>query len=230
MTQVQLDSETPRLGLESTALVEPAEIVSQIAHELRQPLSTIESIAYYLDLVLQQEQPKIRQQLAKLQQLVDQSNWIVSNAVYFTQAAAPAPEPVDLQEILCECVADSAFNGIRVELCPAETLPRVWLDRAQGLHLVRALIQFFRSASDTDHSIVVTTSATHEEVLMEFAAVARRSSGGEAASDPIETGLPSGVALSLASARRIVDAHHGRIRIVAESALGITALVAFPAA
>lgn len=230
MTQVQFAAETPCFNLESTALVESADIISQIAHELRQPLSTIESIAYYLDLVLQQEQPKIRQQLAKLQQLVDQSNWIVSNAVYVTQAAAPAPEFLDLHEVLSDCIADAAFSGVRVDLRRAETLPRVCLDRAQALHLMRAIVQFFRSSADTDHAIVVTTSATHEEVLVEFTAPVRCPASGEAMPASPESGVPSGVALSLASARRIVDAHRGRIRIAADSGLGISAVIAFPAA
>lgn len=226
MTQVQLAAETLNPRPESNGAVEPAEIVSQIAHELRQPLSTIESIAYYLDLVLPKEQPKIRQQLAKLQQLVDHSNWIVSNAVYVTQAALPSPEPVDVRNLLSECIADCIFSGANIQLRLSQALPPVWLDPAQGKHLVRTLIQFFRGASDSERAIVVATSATHGDVLVEFACSGRSSRSEEA----LLESLPSGSGFSLASVRRIVNAHGGRFRIVADSGLGISALVAFPAA
>ncbi|MFX9031495.1 hypothetical protein ABTN13_20425, partial [Acinetobacter baumannii] len=67
-------------------------MVRQIAHELRQPLSTIESIAYYLDLILPRDEPRARQQVERLQRLVEQSNWIVANAVNFVQASTPVPQ------------------------------------------------------------------------------------------------------------------------------------------
>ena len=49
---------------------EQADIVRHIAHELRQPLSTIESIAFYLEMVLPRTEGKARRQLGKLQQEV----------------------------------------------------------------------------------------------------------------------------------------------------------------
>jgi nitrogen-specific signal transduction histidine kinase len=45
-----------------------AEIVRRLAHELRQPLSTIESIAFYLEMILPRTEAKARRQLRKLQQ------------------------------------------------------------------------------------------------------------------------------------------------------------------
>ena len=48
-----------------------------IAHELRQPLSTIESIAYYLSLVLPRDGGRVHEQLTQVQRLVEQSNWII---------------------------------------------------------------------------------------------------------------------------------------------------------
>jgi hypothetical protein len=47
---------------------------------MRQPLSSIEAIAYYLEMTLPAEQLEARQYMRKLQQLVDQANTILHRA------------------------------------------------------------------------------------------------------------------------------------------------------
>ena len=57
------------------------EAVFNLAHDLRQPLSAIEAIAYYLEMTLPVEQLEARRHLARLQELVVQSDSILSDAV-----------------------------------------------------------------------------------------------------------------------------------------------------
>jgi hypothetical protein len=57
------------------------EAVFNLAHDLRQPLSAIEAIAYYLEMTLPVEQLDARRHLARLQELVVQSDTILSDAV-----------------------------------------------------------------------------------------------------------------------------------------------------
>ena len=55
--------------------------VLRLAHDLRQPLSTIEAIAYYLELTLPAHQLEARRYLARLRETVEESNSILSNAL-----------------------------------------------------------------------------------------------------------------------------------------------------
>ena len=57
------------------------EIVIDLAHDLRQPLSSIEAIAYYLELRLSPEQAELREYVVKLQVLVEETNRMLSRAV-----------------------------------------------------------------------------------------------------------------------------------------------------
>jgi signal transduction histidine kinase len=57
------------------------EAIFNLAHDLRQPLSAIEAIAYYLEMTLPVDQLDARRHLAKLQELVVQSDSILSDAV-----------------------------------------------------------------------------------------------------------------------------------------------------
>ena len=55
--------------------------IQTLAHDLRQPLSTIEAIAYYLEMTLPPELLEARRHLMRLQKLVEDSNAILTGAV-----------------------------------------------------------------------------------------------------------------------------------------------------
>src|SRR5262252_7871458 len=94
-----------------------------IAHELRQPLSAIESIAYYLEMVLPRHDDRAREQVSRLQCLVEQTNWILACGVQLLDAAPLSPVAMDLEELITQTVAAGAGS--------ADPSPR--LDLAGGL-------------------------------------------------------------------------------------------------
>ncbi len=56
------------------------ETVRELIHELRQPLSSIEAIAYYLEMTLPPGQSQARHYMHRLQELVVKSNEILEQA------------------------------------------------------------------------------------------------------------------------------------------------------
>lgn len=81
---------TLRHGAESV----PSQVLSTMVHDLRQPLSNIESIAYYLTLVLPKGDPNIQAQLERIRELVQQTSDILSDSVRQTGCAQPV-DPVE---------------------------------------------------------------------------------------------------------------------------------------
>jgi signal transduction histidine kinase len=61
------------------------EAICRLAHELRQPLSTIEAIAYYLEITLPADQFEARRYLTRLRKTVEESNAILIDALRETQ-------------------------------------------------------------------------------------------------------------------------------------------------
>jgi nitrogen fixation/metabolism regulation signal transduction histidine kinase len=192
-----------------------ADIVRHLAHELRQPLSTIESIAYYLDLILPPDASKARQQVEKLQHLVEQSNWIVSNAVDFAQAAPLSPERIDLGDLVASAVALCDEPGPRVEFENDGALLAVTVDRIQGEHLLRNLFTYFWDAG-TGGPVAFRANAAHAHGHVVIDASAQAEGYSQQKLDllfePFNPNLPAGAGLSMASMRRIVAAHGGWIR------------------
>jgi signal transduction histidine kinase len=66
------------------------EVLGTLAHDLRQPLSNIEAIAYYLALILPQGDRKIQEQLAHIRELVRESNEILSSGVRLAASTTPS--------------------------------------------------------------------------------------------------------------------------------------------
>ena len=55
----------------------PDERLRELVHELRQPLSSIEAIAYYLEMTLPAGQVQARLHMTHLQRLVEEANAIL---------------------------------------------------------------------------------------------------------------------------------------------------------
>ena len=71
----------PALYLETmTSVSHSEELVRELIHDLRQPLSSIEAIAYYLEMTLPPEQTEARLYMRRLQQLVDQTSSVLGDA------------------------------------------------------------------------------------------------------------------------------------------------------
>jgi len=185
-----------------------------IAHELRQPLSAIESIAYYLSLVLPRDGGPAREQAARLQQLVEQSNWILTSALQLADRTPLAPQLVNL-ETLVRQVADSS---IRLEL--AGGLPLVRLDPVRGRALVENLLLLFRQVASDLHPVRVSAFQGEQGVVL---ALATAVPGYRS-----EAGLGPGCGLSIESARRVVEAHGGIFCIHVDAASGVGVEVVLP--
>jgi len=192
-----------------------------IAHELRQPLSAIESIAYYLSLVLPRDGGPAREQAGRLQQLVEQSNWILTSALQLADAAPLAPQLVNLEELVTQAVAGRGQRedaAIRLEL--AGGLPLVRLDPGRGRALVENLLLLFRQVASDLHPVRITTSTSDGGVGL---AIASAVPGYRS-----EAALGPGCGLSLESARRVVEAHGGTFSIHVDAASGVGVEVVLP--
>jgi signal transduction histidine kinase len=65
----------------SVAIASPEERLRELVHELRQPLSSIEAIAYYLEMTLPAGQFEARQYMAQVQRLVADANTLLETSV-----------------------------------------------------------------------------------------------------------------------------------------------------
>jgi signal transduction histidine kinase len=212
------------------------DLLHDIAHELRQPLSTIESIAYYLTLVLPRGDDKVQLQLRQLQQLVEQSDWILSNGLHLTGPLAISPAVLDFEELLTEVISSRGWPpGCAPRLELAENLPLVRVDPGLGRALVANLLMLFRQLATESHPAILRTTASLDHVQFSQTQCSRTMSGGIALE--METAAPGygseatlvpGGSLSLECARKIAAAHGGSLECTVDPMAGIRVRVMLP--
>jgi signal transduction histidine kinase len=205
--------------------------VRHLVHELRQPLSTIESLAYYLQMVLGKADAKLARQLDRLRQCVQETDWILADAVHFLQIATPYPQLVDLNEFVTALAAEVGGGPrawLETRLAAEPAIVRIDVD--QGRHLVRNLLLFFRNFSRPEPHVDVRTAITPRDVQLEIRVPAAERSVEELESmfQPFSARLPAGSGLALASARRIAETHGGRIEVHGERDGAVVLRVSFP--
>jgi nitrogen fixation/metabolism regulation signal transduction histidine kinase len=195
---------------------EPAVVVKHITHEIREHLDAIESIAFYLEMILPRTDAKARRQLGKLQYQVHQVNWILADAIHFLQAAPLKTQFSDLGELVTECLGEwNALGGPEVLVDFQADLPVISVDPEQFQHLLRNLVTFFRGISCPNRAIRLRTFLQNGEVCLgiECAEPQVALEDLERLFEPFGADLPVGTGLALASVRRIADAHAARLEV-----------------
>jgi signal transduction histidine kinase len=182
-------------------------------HELRQPLSTIDAVAYYLKLILAREDVKAREQVAKLHELVEQANWILSSALQLSKASAVVPQSLDLAELISELASPARAGDWPIQLRTGSSPVLVHLDPGQARRLLESLCGLFRVLASEKHPAIVTIDKCAGSVALQLSTTIQGYRS--------EAALPAGSGLSLAVARRIVETHRGSLEVRIDPETGV---------
>ena len=145
------------------------DVIRHLTHELRQPLSALESIAYYLQMTVGGGGCDVSAQVNRLQQMVDNANWILSDVLHLLQMPVPNPVRVDIIELV-EDVLTESWVGDGLDICREfeEDLPAAWVDEEQLRHLLRSVLQFLRRTVDESGFIEISARGAANSLLIEF--------------------------------------------------------------
>lgn len=220
-----------------------SEFISTVSHELRTPLTSIRG---YIQLLLEGGGgPLTSQQTESLQVVRDNTEKVIRrvNDILFLQEThllIPAKTPVSLREIaliIVDSMEERAREtGIQIRLVVPETLPMIMGDQEAlkllFVHLVDNAIKFspeggsvtVRLGDDGDELVGEVTDTGigipqrfHEEIFERFFQV-----------DSSTTRAFGGAGLGLSIAKRIVEAHGGRIGVRSIPEQGATFFFSLP--
>ena len=179
------------------------DVIRHLTHELRQPLSALESIAFYLQMTIGGGGSDLGAQINRLQQMVDNANWVLSDVLHLMHMAPPNPEAVDLTELAGEVLTESwVSEGLAIQQEFAADLPAAWVDIEQLRHLLRSVLQFLRRSADEPRAVNISGTTAANSLLLEF----RANAPGvvtESLFNPLEPN-------QLLTCRRIAEVNGGR--------------------
>jgi hypothetical protein len=195
------------------------ELLCTVAHEIRQPLGAIASIAYYLAMI-SPEDASIQEQVTQIQQLVEKANWILANGLQLMDAPAGTPALVDLAELITEALATRPPLETPPVLELGEQPMLVRSDPAQARALVRNLVALIAAIATPAHPATIRLCAVPGGTMFDL----ETGAPGHRA----EASLCSGSTLALDAARRVAELYGGRVDCEVDSNCGVRLRVMLP--
>lgn len=214
-------------------------IAAGIGHELRQPLSVINNIAYCLRLMgADRTLPSAagataHAHLGRLEEQVALANRIISNLMDFVRRQQPNRSAVQLNALLeAEAAGLQPPENIRVEKDLAPELPPILAD---PFHVQRVLhnlaLNALQSMGQSGGCLLLRTAAENNDVLLEVKDTGPgiREEIRDKIFQPFFSTKSGGLGLGLALSRHLVEANQGTIHFCSTPGQGASFQVRFPA-
>jgi signal transduction histidine kinase len=220
----------------SERLAALGQLSAGLAHELRNPLSTIRTSAEMLTKRLDGANAVARELAGYIASEVDRTNLLVTRFLEFARPLQLRLSEVDLHSLLDEAIVNfqkqDPARRLTIHRAYDPSLPTIQGDATLLERVFFNLIQNAADASAADGVVTVKTRALGSSLEV---AVIDRGSGilpahREQIFNPFFTTKPSGVGLGLPIAAKIVDEHGGRLAVQSEPNQGSAFVVQLPCA
>jgi two-component system sensor histidine kinase HydH len=208
-------------------------LAAGVAHEIRNPLSSIKGFATHFKERFSEGSPD-KQAASILIQEVDRLNRVVTELLEFSRPSDIEAKTVDLRELIDRSLAfvqeDAAQKNIEVDVSWNTPSDRIEVDPDR---LSQALLNLYLNAvqaMESGGSLQVAVSGDDGQVRIDVT----DSGPGIAPEmintvfDPYYTSKGSGTGLGLAIVHKIVEAHRGQIRVFSRPGRGTTFTLLLP--
>ncbi|MBI5520631.1 MAG: PAS domain-containing protein [Desulfovibrio sp.] len=210
-------------------------LAAGIAHEIRNPLSSIKGFATFLAGKIQEEGPDKDAARTMIQE-VDRLNRVVSELLEFARPGQPVLKTGDVNAVIARalrlCGSDAAARGVEVRFEPDVWLPPAPVDAER---LTQALLNLFLNAIQAmDKGGVLTVSARAEGDPARLALRVADTGVGMPPEvlanifNPYFTTRSAGTGLGLAIVHRVVEGHGGEIKVESQPSQGTVFTLLLP--
>jgi len=219
-------------------------LAAEVAHEIRNPLTVMKMLYHSLDLTFPAGDPRI-QDARVLGEKIEHLNRIVERILDFARTAEPQFETVNLNDVIDELSLlvrhKLAQQGVRFIRALQPDLPAVKGDARQLEQAFLNLILNAAEAMPRGGTLKITSRAVRQpgdgkrskSIAIEFRDTGRGMSHEQrrlSFKSMLQTTKPKGSGLGLAIVGRIVESHHGKVKINSQRNQGTTVSVFLPAA
>jgi len=217
---------------------EIARLVGGLAHEIKNPLSTIGlNMELLAEDFSESDNPRDRRALSKVQVVqreCQRLEELLDHFLDFAKVRQPKLKPTNLNEQVREVLdffrPKARECGIEVIDYLASDLPTVLLDRESFRGSLLNLVLNAQQAMPDGGQLVVRTSATGDGVALDLidTGPGMDESTREHVFDAFFSTKSGGSGLGLPTARRIIEAHGGQIRVQSEPGHGTQFTIKLP--
>jgi two-component system, NtrC family, sensor histidine kinase HydH len=216
----------------SDRLAALGQLSAGLAHELRNPLSTIRGSAEMLGRAVSAENEVAREVAGFISSEVDRANSLITRFLHFARPLELRADTADLAQTIDRTIAnvEREISGISIYKNYAPEIPPFRFDAELMERVLYNLILNAAQASPEGGTVTVKTRAADGTAEI---SVIDRGAGidGENLNkifNPFFTTKPQGVGLGLAIVAKIVDEHGGKISVESETGRGSVFRVQVP--
>jgi signal transduction histidine kinase len=207
------------------------EMAGVVAHEIRNPLTSIRGFAQRIERTLEHD-PKNRQYVEIIVEEVDRLKRVLSDVLDFGRRARAQPMPTDLRDVIDETLRLLVHDEDRLRVITEmdEGLPEVHVDPEQMkqvfLNLFRNAVQAMEGEGELrvrgysrDGKVIIEVQDTGPGIPEEVR---------EKMFTPFYTTKPMGTGLGLSLVKSLVEDHKGDISVESEPGRGSTFRLSLP--
>jgi signal transduction histidine kinase len=218
--------------LQQEKLAMLGQLAGGVSHELRNPLGVIKNAAYFLNMALENQDPKVKETLELLEKEVLNSERIIASLLDFARAKPPLRRKVDIQQILREALSFvNVPENITVEYPVKESLPRILADPDQLDQVFENIILNAVQAMPRGGRLGIKIDAREPDwisISITDTGVGIPGENKEKIFEPLFTTKAKGIGLGMAISKTFVEGHGGSIEVQSEAGKGTTFTVELP--
>ena len=195
------------------------ELAAGVAHEVRNPLSSIRGFARFLGHVLE-DRPEDREYADIMVKEVDRINTVVANLLSFARPVKPDPAPTDLTELIDHTLRlvqeDARLRNVAIRVAIADSLKKLDVDGSQLTQVMLNLVLNALQAVEPGGNIAIGARMVDADLLelsVEDDGPGISHDKAQKIFDPFYTTREKGTGLGLAIVHVIVENHGGDIRL-----------------
>jgi len=203
-----------------------------VGHELRNPLGAIKNAAYFLNMVLENPEPDVKETLEIMTKEVARSEDILSSLLDFARPTVLTLRKVRINDVLAEAVTRNQIpENITLTRNPDDTLPDIMADPDKLLQVFTNLITNACQAMPAGGSLTIQSALLDEDrmsISVTDTGTGITEEHMKRLFEPLFSTKAKGIGLGLVVTKAIVEAHQGSISVRSEPGKGTTFTVMVP--
>lgn len=230
MTEKLKDSQERLIRSEKLAVA--GKLSSSIAHDIRNPLSSIKVSVYKLKTFPEcKHNPEIMGKLSDITYEIDVSDKVINNFLEFTRIKKPVLLRENINLIIKETLNGFQLNpDIELTLELQEDLPDTLLDKVQIREVFYNLIKNALEAMETGGKLKISTILKGDFIEIAFndtgCGIPAENTG--IIFEPLFSTKSNGNGLGLFISESLIEKHHGKIKVKSEAGKGTTFIIKLP--
>jgi PAS domain S-box-containing protein len=207
------------------------QMASSVGHELRNPLSIINTSVYYLKLVQPDADDVIKKHLGIIDQEVRTSEKIITNLLDFARIKSVEREVVSVSELIRKTLERFPVpESVNVILEIPADMPQIFVDSQQMIQVLGNLTVNACQAMQNGGNLWISSNAQNDmiNIIVKDSGVGIPPENMKKIFEPLFTTKTKGIGLGLAVSKKLIEANGGRIEVESEAGLGSTFTIWLP--